>query len=144
MPCGCYLVESMVTIQNIKSCRESVTKISQNPTSSLSTNEIWIVDYGTRSSLNWTIKVRAFTVFTHQWLGIIARRAYCVESSLNSLFVCLLSVVRLSSVRISFEPKIRRKHSSTGQLAFKNRSVFGHFAESTRVRDSSNVPLAQF
>ena len=31
--------------------------------------------------------------------------------------------VRLSSVEISFEPKIRRKHSSTGQLTFKNTSV---------------------
>ena len=58
--------------------------------------------------------------------------AYCVGSSLNSLFVCLLSVrpsVVRPSVRVtlSFEPKIIRKHSSTWRFALKNTSVWDIF-----------------
>ena len=71
--------------------------------------------------------------------------AYCVGSSLNSLFVCLLSVVRPSVVcQDQFWAKNYPKALEHGTIRVKKHVRLGHFAESTRVRDSSNVPLVHF
>ena len=71
--------------------------------------------------------------------------AYCVGSSLNSLFVCLLSV-RLSvcPCQDQFWAKNYPKALEHGTIRVKKHVRLGHFAESTRVRDSSNVPLVHF
>ena len=55
-------------------------------------------------------------------LGLLCRELskFSVRLSVVRPSVCPLSV----RVRISFEPKIIRKHSSTGQFALKNTSVW--------------------
>ena len=66
--------------------------------------------------------------------------AYCVGSSLNSLFVCLLSV-RLSVVcPDKFWTKNPPKAPGGVPVRVQNQTRFDHFAESTQVWDSSNVP----
>ena len=70
--------------------------------------------------------------------------AYCVGSSRNSLFVCLLSVCLFVVCPDQFWTNNPPKAPGGVPVRVQKQVRFGHFAESTRVSDGSNVPLAQF